>query len=152
MPTLRGPSSGRPWRPPGDTIDWTRDESMLKVLLVEDEPLVRDMVRAFLERAGYGVEAVGTAEAVLGGWQDRAIDLLLTDVMLPGQTGVELAAALRKQRPGLKVVYMSGDVSDPAARESVISPGTRFLAKPFSRATLLGVIRSLASDEDDTAH
>ena len=139
-------------RQAGDTIDRTLYESMLKVLLVEDEPLVRDMVRAFLERAGYGVEAVGTAEEVLDGWSDRAVDLLLTDVMLPGQTGVELATALREQRPDLKVVYMSGNVSDPAARESVLSPGTRFLAKPFSRAALLEVIRSLAADDDDTTH
>ena len=140
-----------PGPPPGDTIDRRLYESMRKVLLVEDEPLVRDMVRAFLERAGYGVEAVSSAEEVLDGWSDRAVDLLLTDVMLPGQTGVELATALREQRPDLKVVYMSGNVSDPAARESVLSPGTRVLAKPFSRATLLEVIRSLAGD-DDTTH
>ncbi len=138
-------------RQPGDTIHRTLYDSMLKVLLVEDEPLVRDMVRASLERAGYGVDAVGTAEEVLDAWPDRAVDLLLTDVMLPGQTGVELATALREQHPDLKVVYMSGNVSAPAARESVLSPGTRFLAKPFSRATLLAVIRSLSSD-DDTTH
>ena len=73
-------------------------------------------------------------------------------MLLPGQTGVELATALREQRPDLKVVYMSGNVSDPAARESVLSSGTRFLAKPFSRATLLAVIRSLSAGEDDTTH
>ncbi|MGC4081222.1 MAG: response regulator [Vicinamibacterales bacterium] len=121
-------------------------DGVMTVLLVEDEPLVRDMVRAFLERAGYGVEAVGTAEEVLDGWSDRAVDLLLTDVMLPGRTGVELATALRQQRPELKVVYMSGNVSDPAARESVLSPDTRFLAKPFSRAMLLEAIRSLLAE------
>ncbi len=139
-------------RAPGDTIHLTLYESMLKVWLVEDDPLVREMVRAFLERAGYGVEAVGTAEEVLSSWSDKAVDLLLTDVMLPGQTGVELATALREQRPDLKVVYMSGNVSDPAARERVLSPGTLFLAKPFSRATLLDVIRSLSAGEDDTTH
>ena len=139
-------------RAPGDTIHLTLYESMLKVWLVEDDPLVREMVRAFLERAGYGVEAVGTAEEVLSSWSDKAVDLLLTDVMLPGQTGVELATALREQRPDLKVLYMSGNVSNPAARESVRSPGTRFLAKPFSRATLLEVIRSLSAGEDDTTH
>ena len=117
--------------------------SVMKVLLVEDEPLVRDMVSAFLQRAGYGVEAVSSAEEVLDGWSDRAVDLLLTDVMLPGQTGVELATTLREQHPELKVVYMSGNISDPAVRESVLAPGTRFLAKPFSRTTLLEVIKSL---------
>lgn len=122
-------------------------DGVMKVLLVEDEPLVRDMVRAFLERAGYGVEAVGTAEEAIDGWSDRAVDLLLTDVMLPGQTGVELATALRQQRPDLKVVYMSGNVSDPTARDSVVSSDTRFLAKPFSRATLLDAIQVLTDHE-----
>ena len=120
---------------------------MIKVLLVEDEPLVRDMVRVFLERAGYCVESAGTAEEVLEGRSEFAVDLLLTDVMLPGQTGIELAAALRAQRPNLKVVYMSGNIADPVSRESVLSPDTCFLSKPFSRASLLQVIRSLSADE-----
>lgn len=121
-------------------------DGVMKVLLVEDEPLVRDMVRAFLERAGYGVEAVGTAEEVLDNWSDRAVDLLLTDVMLPGQTGVELATQLREQRPDLKVLYMSGNVSDPTARESLSKDATRFLAKPFSRASLLDAVATLTRD------
>ena len=121
-------------------------DGVMKVLLVEDEPLVRDMVRAFLERAGYGVEAVGTAEEVLDTWSDRAVDLLLTDVMLPGQTGVELATQLREQRPDLKVLYMSGNVSDPTARESLSKDATRFLAKPFSRASLLDAVATLTKD------
>lgn len=121
-------------------------DGVMKILLVEDEPLVRDMVRAFLERAGYGVEAVGTAEEVLDTWSDRAVDLLLTDVMLPGQTGVELATQLREQRPDLKVLYMSGNVSDPTARESRSKDATRFLAKPFSRASLLDAVATLTRD------
>ena len=88
----------------------------------------------------------GVQTCALPIWSDRAVGLLLTDVMLPGQTGVELATQLREQRPDLKVVYMSGNVSDPAARDSVVLPGTRFLAKPFSRAALLDVIRSLADE------
>ncbi len=119
---------------------------MLKVLLVEDEPLVRDMVRAFLLRAGYAVDAVGSAEEAMAMWAESGLDLLLTDVMLPGRTGVELAERLRAERPDLKVIYMSGNVSDPAARQSVVLPGTRFLAKPFSRSTLLDVIRALTDE------
>ena len=121
-------------------------DGVMKVLLVEDEPLVREMVRAFLERAGYGVEAVGTAEEVIDGWSDRAVDLLLTDVMLPGQTGVELATQLRQQRPDLKVLYMSGNVSDPTARESITKQDTRVLAKPFSRQMLLDAVETLTKN------
>ena len=115
-----------------------------RVLLVEDEALVRDMVRTFLERAGYDVVAHATAEEVLDGGRAIYADLLLTDVMLSGKTGVELATALRERRPNLKVVYMSGNVADPVARESVVSPDACFLAKPFTRTMLLEAVRSLA--------
>jgi DNA-binding NtrC family response regulator len=115
-----------------------------KVLLVEDEALVRDMVRTFLERAGYAVVALASAEEAIAGEHVANTDLLLTDVMLRGKTGVDLAKALRERRPGLKVVYMSGNVADDTARESVVSPDARFLAKPFTRTMLLEAVRSLA--------
>lgn len=115
-----------------------------RVLLVEDEVLVRDMVRTFLERAGYDVIAHATAEEALAGGVVARADLLLTDVMLRGKTGVELAQVLRQRLPNLKVVYMSGNVADPVARESVVSPGACFLAKPFTRTMLLEAVRSLA--------
>ena len=114
-----------------------------RVLLVEDEMLVREMVRTFLERAGYDVVAHATAEEALEGEGVAGVDLLLTDVMLRGKTGVELAHVLRERQPNLKVVYMSGNVADPVARESVVSPGACFLAKPFTRTMLLEVVRSL---------
>ncbi len=116
-----------------------------RVALVEDEPLVREMVHVFLEGAGYDVTSGAAAEDLLGRWSSLTADILLTDVMLPGLTGVELATTLRAHSPQLKVVYMSGNVSDPAARQSVVSSETRFLAKPFTRSMLLDVIRSVAA-------
>ena len=114
-----------------------------RVLLVEDEVLVREMVRTFLERAGYDVVAHATAEEALASGGVLGADLLLTDVMLRGKTGVELAQVLRERRPNLKVVYMSGNVADPVARESVVSHGACFLAKPFTRTMLLEAVQSL---------
>ncbi|MFN7980639.1 MAG: response regulator [Vicinamibacterales bacterium] len=125
-------------------------EPAARVLLVEDEVLVRDMVRVFLERAGYSVVALATAEEAMEGEHVTHADLLLTDVMLRGKTGVDLANALRARVPGLKVVYMSGNVADDAARESVVSPDARFLAKPFTRTMLLEAVRSLASSSPTT--
>ena len=125
-------------------IDPTVRERGPRVLVVEDETMVRDMVRTFLERAGYQVVALASAEEAMAGGYLAATDLLLTDVMLRGKTGVELAATLREQRPNLKVVYMSGSVADQATRESVVSPDARFLAKPFTRTMLLDTVRSLA--------
>ncbi len=125
----------------------TASSAAAKVLLVEDEALVRDMVRTFLERAGYAVVALSTAEEAIDGAHVDDTDLLLTDVMLRGKTGVDLAKALRVRRPGLKVVYMSGNVADDTARESVVSPDARFLAKPFTRTMLLEAVRSLAASQ-----
>lgn len=122
----------------------TSDVSSPRVLLVEDEVLVREMVRTFLERAGYAVVALATAEEAIETADVDETDLLLTDVMLRGKTGVDLARALRERRPGLKVVYMSGNVADDVARESVVSPDARFLAKPFTRTMLLEAVKSLA--------
>lgn len=126
-------------------------EPAARVLLVEDEVLVRDMVRVFLERAGYSVVALATAEEAMDGEHVTNADLLLTDVMLRGKTGVDLANALRARVPGLKVVYMSGNVADDAARESVVSPDARFLAKPFTRTMLLEAVRSLATSSPTTS-
>lgn len=114
------------------------------ILLVEDEELVRDMVRTFLERAGYSVVALASAEEAMASDCAMTAEVLLTDVMLRGLTGVELAAALRGRRPDLKVVFMSGNVADDRARESVVRPGARFLPKPFTRTMLLDVVGSLA--------
>lgn len=119
-----------------------------RVLLVEDEMLVRDMVRVFLERAGYRVAAFESAEEALSDRNGGHPDLLLTDVMLRGKTGVELAQLLRAQQPDLKVVYMSGNVADDKARDSVVSPDARFLAKPFTRTMLLEAVRALAPLDD----
>jgi len=116
------------------------------ILLVEDEALVRDMVRAFLKRAGYHVTVAGSAEEALD-LMPVAAGLLLTDIELPGRDGIELATRLRCARPELMVIYMSGNVSDPTARELGEYPGTRFLAKPFSRATLLEAISALTGDD-----
>lgn len=117
-----------------------------RVALVEDEPLVREMVHVFLEAAGYDVTSGGAAEELLDAWVSRPADVLLTDVMLPGLTGVELALALRTHSPALKVVYMSGNVSDPDARQGVMASETRFLAKPFTRSMLLEVMASVSLD------
>jgi CheY-like chemotaxis protein len=118
----------------------------VRVALVEDEALVREMVHVFLETAGYDVVSAGAAEEILAAWPSRPADILLSDVMLPGMSGVELAMALRTHSPGLKVIYMSGNISDPAARRGVLSPETRFLAKPFTRSMLLEVMRSVSGE------
>ncbi|MCX6362178.1 MAG: response regulator [Armatimonadetes bacterium] len=113
------------------------------ILLVEDERPIRISTQRLLERLGYRVmsaespeEAVATAGAFEG-----EIDLLLTDVVMPHMSGVELAQALCAARPGLRCIYMSGYTANVIAEEGVLGDGVRFLAKPFARETLAAAIR-----------
>src|SRR5664280_1701119 len=113
------------------------------IVLVDDEDLVRRLVARVLEREGYRVIALMTAEealAILS--RDEAIDLLLTDVTLPGMNGVELARLTLGQQPDLKLICMSGSgeediVTDLLARATGT---TAFLSKPFSTVELVETV------------
>jgi CheY-like chemotaxis protein len=101
------------------------------ILLAEDDPAIRELAARTLREAGYRVIEVedGARARELAAKQGIEFDLLVTDVVMPGQTGRELAAALRKARPSLPVVFMSG-YSDIAGDGH--DPADPFLAKPFA--------------------
>lgn len=115
------------------------------VLLVEDEDAVRSLVREILELDGYAViEARDGAEAlVLTRKHSGPIDLLLTDVVMPGMSGRELAEQLTRARPTLKVLYTSGYTDDAVLRHGVLADGQAFLQKPFDRECLGRKLRTL---------
>jgi len=74
------------------------------------------------------------------------VDLLVTDMVMPGMTGQELAGRLQQQRPGLRAIYMSG-YSEHAAAEAAQSGSTlRLLTKPFSRSAILGMVREILNE------
>ena len=113
------------------------------VLLVEDETGVRALARRFLAAAGYTVlEAAGPAEArELIAAHAPSIDLLLTDIVMPGGGGPEIARALAAANPVAGVVYMSGYSDETITHHGVLEPGTALLHKPFSRERLLQAVR-----------
>jgi DNA-binding NtrC family response regulator len=121
------------------------------ILLVEDEDFIRGAVRAALEAAGYRVVAAGTASEAkeAQGRFARAVDLLLTDVVMPGVSGRELAADLLGSIPGLRVLLMSGYAEQLNGSEGW--PGQmQSLAKPFSVATLLTKVRGILDQRVNT--
>ena len=124
------------------------DGRPLTVMVVDDEPGVRHLAAAMLRRAGYTViEAGDAAEAErLADEQTSAIDVLLTDIVMPGIRGPELAQRLRTSRPMLRVVYMSG-YRDTEPLADVQRGEAVFLAKPFVREALLGAVAPLANRE-----
>ena len=127
--------------PPPVTPQPTRGSET--VLLVEDEPALRSLVRRLLRAGGYAVlEAADAASAlVLSAGHDGAIDLLLTDVVLPGRSGTELAAELLAQRPPIKVLYMSGYADDAVLLRGPLEAGAIVLQKPFDAGSLGRKIR-----------
>jgi two-component system, cell cycle sensor histidine kinase and response regulator CckA len=113
------------------------------VLVVEDQEHVRVVTCAMLERCGYTVLEAGDGEAALAAaaTHGTAIDLLLTDVIMPGLNGRELHERLQAVRPGVPVLYTSGYPSSVIGRHGVLEPGTHFLPKPFTMRDLATKIR-----------
>ena len=115
------------------------------ILLVEDEPSLRELGREFLEQNGYLVlEAKNPAEAIQVAEQHiGTIHLLLTDVVMPGMNGRQLAEHLSASRPYMKVIYMSGYTDDAIVNLGVLENGINFLGKPFAREALLRKVRDV---------
>jgi two-component system cell cycle sensor histidine kinase/response regulator CckA len=115
------------------------------VLLAEDEQDVREVAREFLESAGYQVleAAGGTAALEISAAHTGAIDLLITDMVMPGMTGQELARRMRGLREGIRVIYMSGYSEHAAAEAAKCDAAALVLTKPFSRAVLLRTVRDV---------
>jgi PAS domain S-box-containing protein len=112
------------------------------VLLAEDEVTVRRLAVRVLSRAGYTVlEAADGEEALrVAAAHGGAIDLLVTDVVMPRLGGRVLVSRLREARPAVPVVYMSGYTEEAVQRHGVLDPGTSFLGKPFTAEQLLGAV------------
>jgi len=115
------------------------------ILLVEDEESVRRLARRVLESAGYrvleatqGQEALAIADQWLG-----AVDLVVTDIVMPGMSGQELSLRLRERQPALRILYVSGYTDDAILQHGTLLPDTAFLHKPFSPGLLTAKVREM---------
>jgi two-component system cell cycle sensor histidine kinase/response regulator CckA len=117
-----------------------------RILLVEDEPAARDALRQIIAGLGYDVTAVGSGEEGVALQVDAPFELLLTDLVLPGIAGPELARALHDRWPRLRIVLMSGYTEDEAVRDKITAGVVRFLQKPFDMDTLARELRAALDD------
>ena len=121
------------------------------VLLVEDEESVRELVRETLKARGYtvieasdGITGMRVSEEYRGN-----IEILITDVVMPGMSGRELAKRVAAARPNIRVLYLSGYTEDAIIHEGALEPGTGFLQKPFTLQVLARKVREVLQGESD---
>jgi len=111
------------------------------ILVVEDDEGVRRVTKAMLSQSGYQVQQASDAEQALAILGEVSVDLILTDVVLPGMSGGALAEAVTQRHPGIQVLFMSGYAMDSIARLGVLDTNVRLLTKPFTEPDLLNAVR-----------
>jgi two-component system, cell cycle sensor histidine kinase and response regulator CckA len=112
------------------------------ILLVEDDEGVRDMLEQCLSKAGYFVQTARNGLEGLGMLaQSQTIDLLITDIVMPGGSGRDLALSTGKLHPAMKIIFISARLEDTLLEEALRQPGTSFVPKPFSLKDMLAAVR-----------
>ncbi|HEY1366254.1 MAG TPA: response regulator [Gaiellaceae bacterium] len=109
---------------------------MARILVVEDDRVVRGLITEILRRDGHDVVAVADAAEALPLAGDDTIDLVVTDMTMPGMSGLDLARALQADRPGLPVLVVTGSRTEDVVAEATASGAAGVVAKPFSHAEL----------------
>jgi signal transduction histidine kinase/DNA-binding response OmpR family regulator len=119
-------------------------EDRRRLLIIEDEPDLRSYLTRLFSKDGYAVEAVGDAETALTSLDSSAPDLVITDVMLPGQSGIDLLVTLRQDErmARLPVVVLTARADTESAVEAFAAGADDFVAKPFNSAELLARVRA----------
>jgi two-component system, chemotaxis family, chemotaxis protein CheY len=120
-----------------------------KILLVDDDPDVRSLTRTFLEHEGYGVFSSGDAERAAQIFRSvPEVDLLVTDLYMPGRSGIELAHELKALKGELSVLMISGGLVDSAQKAKLEEEGWNFLAKPFRLTELLSAVHRILAPRE----
>jgi CheY-like chemotaxis protein len=140
LPAAEGPVDALPRGPAESTDRIVRGETLL---LIEDEPLVRELAYEILIGQGYQVLGAGSGAEALRICESHAepIQLVVTDVIMPGMNGREVYERMAQLRPGLKVLYMSGYTQSAIVHRGVLEPGTAFVQKPFTIPGFLERVR-----------
>ncbi len=122
------------------------------ILLVEDESFPREVACEILESAGYRVLKAGTAAEAISAFDEykTIVRLLLTDVVLPGQNGRDLATDLRYVCPKLRIIFVSGYPENVVTRQGLQEDGMFYLPKPFSAQSLTRKVRQVLEQQDTT--
>jgi CheY-like chemotaxis protein len=121
----------------------------IDVLVIDDEPVVRDCVKLVLGHEGMSVASANDAESGLAHPALATCRLLLCDLMLPGQSGLEVLRVVRAARPELPIVMITGYATDANADRALEAGATAFLAKPFDDSELMTLVRQVLDPMPD---
>ncbi len=121
------------------------DTTPKTILVAEDDDMLLEMTKKMLERSGYKVVSANNGEDAIKliNTYERSIHLLLTDVVMPGMNGKELAESIKIKIPDIKILYTSGYTANVIANHGVLGDGVNFIQKPFRQEDLINKIRSL---------
>ena len=114
-----------------------------RILVVDDEEVVRELVGEILRRSGYDVLTVASVDDAIALLDDPALGLVITDLVMPRGSGLDLVAETRLRRPGVNVLLITGAMSEPPAAGLSADAADRLLAKPFTHAQLLEAVTDL---------
>src|SRR6266550_1713462 len=152
--SARSASSRSAWTSPSDC--WRRDEpgDMARLLIIDDDVTLRQAPTKHLEHRGDEVRQAADGDAGIRAYERRAADVVIVDIYMPGQGGLQTIGRLRREWPAVKIVAMSGVKSAGAidvGGHAVALGADRFVTKPFEPVTLVTLVAALLGDNKDGA-
>jgi two-component system, cell cycle response regulator CpdR len=116
---------------------------MARILLAEDDPSMRGFLARALTKAGHQVVAVPDGDAAVSSLAENDYDLLLADIVMPGVDGIDLAKRVNEDKPGVKVMLITGFAAVELKAKSVLDPSARVLSKPFHLRAIVDEVDKL---------
>jgi len=126
------------------------ERARARVLILDDEPIVGERLKASLEMTGFRVDAFHSSEDALNKLEEEDYDVLITDLKMSGPDGIDVLRMARRLRPGIKSVVITGFATDETAREARQSGAVEFIAKPFKIKYLKALLMRLTERNEGT--
>jgi DNA-binding NtrC family response regulator len=128
----------------------TEMERKTRILVLDDEPIVGERLKASLEHAGFAVDAFSSSREALSRLNTEPYDILVTDLKMSSPDGMEVLRQARQLRPGIKSVVITGFATAETAEEALRSGAVVFVPKPFKMKQLKAVLLDLLKDESES--
>jgi DNA-binding NtrC family response regulator len=116
-----------------------------RILVIDDEPIVGERLKASLELAGFMVDAFFSSQDALNNLKQKSYDILVTDLKMKPPDGLEVLRAAKQQQPDIKAVVITGFATKQLAADALTAGAVHFLAKPFKMSHLTKLLRTISS-------